>query len=211
MRIKDLFPSEDMLSRWIVGLSIIHNQLKYIEDQALSLLRRKQIQFIVDDMSPQFRYMCSTLREAIWYLYKTREEKEIKEFINMLPSHIKQDYETIMKFFLGNEDEDILQRMRDVRDRSFHFPKPNDNRHNELAEALESLQDQTIIEGNKDYFLFGTQIGDYIMYKSFLRTEEFNSEYERSLIGIKKVKEAFQEYIKFSRETIDFYISQRTG
>lgn len=204
IRISEAFPTEDIIARWIIGLAVIHNDFIYLKKKFL--MQSEDISVFVTEVTSNFKFLAASLREAIFYLEESERTPDIKNYIDSLPSHIIELYSKLTPLFRTGIKSDLLQRLTNIRNITYHFSKPH---RSEIIEALKGMQDQVIFyEDTNERFLYAEHIRNSIILHSLFEQDEINSEEYQSLISelIRDIKEGLNIFIEFSREINKNYL-----
>ncbi|OBR68943.1 hypothetical protein A7K91_15055 [Paenibacillus oryzae] len=197
IRIKDAFPTENLIGRWVIGLAVIHNDFIFLKDQLYLL--SEDISTVISKVPASFKLIAASLREAIFYLEESEKQIDIKEYISELPPHILKLYSFLTPLYRTGDQSDLLQRLTNLRNITYHFSKPH---RNEFIKALEENQNQIIYnEDMNQHFLYAELIRNSILIHSLLKTEE-----DEISELIRSIKSAIDNFIKFSREVNKYYL-----
>lgn len=212
IKIGKVFDSEDILSKWILGLAIVHNDMLTIKRKVQSTSREKYIDVQFQHYPSVIRQLASSLREAILFLEKSNSSATdvIPNYISNLPYEVKLKYEVLRPLFRDGEDSELLQRLTNIRNITFHYSKPEKD---ELAVAIESLKDSSFLfQDDKDMFVFAEAINNALMVQALFSMEEINLENKENTRNVVfKINDAFNAFIEFSREVVKTYIKQTSG
>ena len=207
--IKDKFPHDNLVSRWIMGLALIHNQLVLIRKSNLLLMEKSEINFITEESFLSFSLMSSTLREALRYLDHTKNEPEIINYMHLIPSNIKENYDYLLSMFNDEEELDIFKRMTRLRNITFHFSKPNDKKKNELQEALRNSDSTLLYTEDMEYFNFAIGISNHIfLYSLFDPSEIKDKEFNTMRSAVTTIKDTTSVLIEFSNKLVKYYLKE---
>ncbi|WP_339272613.1 hypothetical protein NYE54_14335 [Paenibacillus sp. FSL K6-1330] len=204
IRISETFPTEDIIARWIIGLAIIHNDFIYLKKKFF--MQSDDISVLVTEAPSNFKYLAASLREAIFYIEESERTPDIKNYIESLPSHITELYSKLTPLFRTGIKADLLQRLTNIRNVTFHFSKPH---RSEIIEALKGIQDQVMFfEDSNERFLYAEHIRNSIMLHSLFELDEINSGEYQFLISelIRDIKDGFNIFVEFSREVNKNYL-----
>ncbi|NJJ41110.1 hypothetical protein [Paenibacillus apii] len=204
IRINEAFPTEDLVGRWIIGLAVIHNDFLFLRKQLF--MRTKDISEFVVEAPTSFKFLVASLREAIFYLEESQKHYEIKNYIELLPSSLLELHSRLTPLFRTGHKADLLQRLTNIRNITYHFSKPH---RNEIVKALKEIQDQKIFyEDTENRFLYAEHIRNSIILNSLFDPEEIKLQDQQLLITgvLREIKEAFEVFIKFSREVNKLYL-----
>ncbi|WGU96458.1 hypothetical protein QJQ58_09590 [Paenibacillus dendritiformis] len=202
------FDSEDILSKWIIGLAIVHNDLLTIKRKLQSTRRYFDVQ--LQEYPSVIRLLASSLREAIFFLEESNKTADITKYLNDLPRQGKLKYEILRSLFRDGKNSDLLQRLTNIRNITFHYSKP---KRDELTVAIESLKDSSfLLQNERDMFVFAEAVSNTLMVQALFTMEEINLEDKENTKNIVyKINEAFDCYIEFSREVVKTYIKQNNS
>lgn len=206
IRISEAFPIEDIVARWIMGLAVIHNDFIFLKRQLF--MKSRDISELVSEAPSNFKFLVSSLREAIFYLQESEKHPAIKNYIGSLPTHLLELYGRLTPLFTSGNKADLLQRLTNIRNITYHFSKPH---RNEIVEALKGIQDEIIFYENSDErFLYAEYIRNSIIIHSLFSLEEIKSEDQQYLIMevMDNIKEAFDIFIEFAKETNRNYLKK---
>lgn len=142
LKFREAFPLGNLAGDWVMVLSMAMNDLATLDGKIHDALDS-------DDPGASyfFRLLCGTLRE-IWQLFQVAdEEREVQKLIDGLVDGAREPYDEVRELFVRPEptDEEPDPRswaelhLKDVRDRTFHYPKVGGD---ELREALEGASDE---------------------------------------------------------------------
>ncbi|SMG19694.1 hypothetical protein [Paenibacillus aquistagni] len=210
VKIGTAFKSEDMLSKWILGLAIVHNDLLTIKKKLQTTSRRRNIDVQFQEYPSVIRLLASSLREAIFFLEESNKSTDIITYINSLPYEVKLKYEILKSLFRDGKDSDLLQRLTNIRNITFHYSKP---KRDELMVAIESQKDSSFLfQDDRDMFVFADAVSNALMIQALFSSEEINLENKGNTKDIIfKINESFDTCIEFSKEIVQIYIKQTCG
>lgn len=72
IRLKDAFPTENLIGRWVIGLAVIHNDFIFLKDQLYLL--SEDISTVISKVPASFKLIAASLREAIFYLEESEKQ-----------------------------------------------------------------------------------------------------------------------------------------
>lgn len=209
IKIGKVFDSENILSKWILGLAIVHNDMLTIKRKVQSTSRERYFDVQLQDYPTVIRQLASSLREAILFLEESNRSAPgvIPNYISNLPCEVKLKYEVLRPLFREGEDSELLQRLTNIRNITFHYSKP---KRDELAVAIESLKDSSFLfQDDKDVFVFAEAVSNALMVQALFSMEEINLENKENTKNVVfKINNAFNVCIDFSREVVKTYIKQ---
>ena len=90
----DAFPSDSPIAKWLIGLSIITNDLVISSRRLIKAAKREDINFLTS-ISYDMGVACAHYREAAKYLNNMARQEEVAIYINGLPNDVKKLYESI--------------------------------------------------------------------------------------------------------------------
>lgn len=132
------FPSNNMLSKWIVCFSIILNDLILSNNYMIE-------EFKKSGNNPSaagiyfFRLTCSHFREAIKYLKDTSTYQEVINFLNKIDPEIQKNLIELKALYEPWENSFLKEKIKPIRDKSFHYPSLNEGEV-KLTNILEELK-----------------------------------------------------------------------
>jgi len=209
----DVFPTNDPLALWAMGLSVISNDLILSYNYLLSTFKKAG-----KDINPEGLYFLllsgAHLFEAVRFLQYADSLPQVKDFISSLPSTATDQYKRIRT---EGEGDWFNKKMRLLRNGFFHYPALNHPKFKEsewkFKYFLLKLKDEVT------HLTVGEAIGQFrAIYADQLRVdmtlgpsgeENYKQEYEEV---VEKVKELTDVVINFSQVALtEFYKQKRNA
>lgn len=203
IRISEVFPYDNAIAKWVVGLALIHNDFIFLKKKLFKA--SEELSDLVSEAPSSLKILTASLREAVFYLEESEKLEEIKIYIDSLPDHLIKLYNILNPLFRNGEKADLLQRLSNTRNITYHYTKPQ---RNELSEALKKLSDETIFYEEIDKrFLFADHVRNTILIRSLFSSDEIKLEQELPIEElIMSIKESFDTFIEFSNKVIKYYL-----
>ncbi|SYX83063.1 hypothetical protein [Paenibacillus alvei] len=210
VKIGKAFKSEEILSKWILGLAIVHNDLLTIKKKLQTTSRRRNIDVQFQEYPSVIRLLASSLREAVFFLEESNKSTDIKNYLNSLPYEVKLKYEILRSLFRDGKDSDLLQRLTNIRNITFHYSKP---KRDELTVAIETQKDSSFLfQDDRGMFVFAEAVSNALMVQALFSIEEINLENKENTRNVVfKINQSLDTCIEFSREVVQTYIKQTCG
>ncbi|WP_139996314.1 hypothetical protein [Paenibacillus paridis] len=210
IKFEEAFPINSNIARWIVGLGIVHNDLVYISQNSRAI-SNKDMSIQITQLSSMLRIHCSSLREAIFYLEESEKLQEVTDHIKSLPQELQELYSKLTPLFRTGVEADLLQKMTNIRNVTYHFSKPNKN---EFTKALQELCDRVVYYDKvEERFLFAEIISDTIMIQSLFKPDEIAANQGKEAVSaiISRILNAFHTFITFAKEVVNYYFKHLRG
>ncbi len=203
IRMKDVFPRDNDVAKWVVGLAVIYNDLIFLKKKLFQT--SDVISDLISEAPSILKILISSLREAIFYLEESEKSVQIRSYINSLPEHLIQMHMSLKLLFRNGEKADLLQKFSNTRNITYHYSKPQKN---ELSEALEALSNEIIFYDERDQkFLFAEHVRNTILLISLFSSNEIKLEQELPISEIIiSIKETIETFIDFSNKVSKHYL-----
>ena len=109
--------------------------------------------------------------------------------------------------FRNGAKADLLQKLTNARNITYHYSKPQ---RNELSEALEALSNEIIFyEENDQRFLFAELVRNTILLNSLFSSNEIRLGQELPISElIISIKESIETFIDFSNKVSRHYLEE---
>lgn len=155
--IREAFPADDLAGQWVVEWSMAMNDLVTLDGlihDALDAGRPEAPYYL--------RLLCGALRE-LWKLFDAADnEPAIAQLINDLDEQAREPYSQVRELFVRplvtEEDPEphswAERYLRDVRNRTFHYPHVGSDVLREALTAAGRHQARVIEEASEDGRLF---------------------------------------------------------
>lgn len=119
-KIKNMFSPNDILSLWIIKISMIRNDLYYVHKSLTSIAEaNKQLQN--GEMNYFFRLAPSHYREAVKFIDDHKKERKIQSFIDLLDSKSIENYKKLLESCTPWEGSFVKDIVKPIRDNFFHY------------------------------------------------------------------------------------------
>ncbi|WP_231124942.1 MULTISPECIES: hypothetical protein [Paenibacillus] len=203
IRMNEVFPSDNAVAKWVVGLAIIHNDFIFLKKKLFK--SSDELSDLISEAPSILKILTASLREAIFYLEESEKLEEVRIYIDSLPEHIIQIYKTLKLLFRNGEKADLLQKLSNTRNITYHYSKPQ---RNELSEALEEVSNEIVFYEEKDQrFLFAEHVRNTILLRSLFSSNELKLEQELPVAElIISIKESIGTLIDFSSKVSKYYL-----
>lgn len=139
IRMNEVFPSDNDVAKWVVGLAVIHNDFLFLKKKLFK--SSDVLSDLISEAPSILKILTASLREAIFYLEESEKLAEIRTYINSLPEQLIQMYMALKLLFGNGAKADLLQKLTNARNITYHYSKPQ---RNELSEALKALSNEII-------------------------------------------------------------------
>jgi hypothetical protein len=125
LTIGEAFPAGDVAGEWVVVLSMAMNDLATLDGRIHTALNQG-----TPDGNYFFRLLCGTLRE-LWRLFAIADRNDlVARVVDGMASEAKDAYAEVRELFTRPEANDAdpsprswaEQHLKEVRDRTFHYP-----------------------------------------------------------------------------------------
>lgn len=203
IRMNEVFPHDSDVAKWIVGLAIIHNDFVFLKRKLFKT--SDDISDWIFETTSVLKILTASLRESIFYLEESEKLEEVRIYINSLPQYTIQKYEILKQLFRSGEKAELLQRLSNTRNITYHYTKPQ---RKELSEALEASGNEILIyeESNKKFF-FAEHIKNTILLRALFSSNELKLEKELPIEElIISIRESIELLIDFSSEVSKNYL-----
>jgi hypothetical protein len=195
-----VFPNDDPLSEWVVTLAIAMNDLALVHG------RREDEQDAPERAFYWNRLAISHYTEAALFLFSTRDEERVREFVDSLDDEARAKYAETLDVFA-----EVRGRLFDVRNKAtFHYPElrtRNDEADRPIRDALGMMRNDrgvirsTIMRNSRALFaddvvtaIFAREVG------GFDRIDEFKA----------RVATGTTAFITFARRALATHL-ERSG
>ncbi|GAS80359.1 hypothetical protein [Paenibacillus amylolyticus] len=203
IRMNEVFPSDNDVAKWVVGLAVIHNDFLFLKKKLFK--SSDVLSDLISEAPSILKILTASLREAIFYLEESEKLAEIRTYINSLPEQLIQMYMSLKLLFRNGAKADLLQKLTNARNITYHYSKPQ---RNELSEALEALSNEIIFyEENDQRFLFAEHVRNTILLNSLFSSNEIRLGQELPISElIISIKESIETFIDFSNKVSRHYL-----
>lgn len=205
IRMNEVFPSDNDVAKWVVGLAVIHNDFLFLKKKLFK--SSDVLSDLISEAPSILKILTASLREAIFYLEESEKLAEIRTYINSLPEQLIQMYMALKLLFRNGAKADLLQKLTNARNITYHYSKPQ---RNELSEALEALSNEIIFyEENDQRFLFAELVRNTILLNSLFSSNEIRLGQELPISElIISIKESIETFIDFSNKVSRHYLEE---
>ncbi|MBD8840069.1 hypothetical protein MHB85_07780 [Paenibacillus sp. FSL K6-4396] len=199
----EVFPSDNDVAKWVVGLAVIHNDFLFLKKKLFK--SSDVLSDLISEAPSILKILTASLREAIFYLEESEKLAEIRTYINSLPEQLIQMYMALKLLFRNGAKADLLQKLTNARNITYHYSKPQ---RNELSEALKALSNEIIFyEENDQRFLFAEHVRNTILLNSLFSSNEIRLGQELPISElIISIKESIETFIDFSNKVSRHYL-----
>lgn len=135
-KIGNAFPKDDIVARYVVGLSIILNDQALAYNRNVQLSKPEYENIKGGERFYFFRLAASQYREAAKFIDDAYSNQEIVDFIEGLPNVVQDMYETVRVTFSPFKGSWVERITKPIRDSFFHYPTIDSE---ELGKAMENL------------------------------------------------------------------------
>lgn len=196
------FPSDNILSKWIVGFSIILNDLILANNYMI-----QEFEKISNKPSAEgsyfFRLTCSHFREAIKYINDTITYQEVIDFLNKMDPETKNNLTKLKTLYEPWENSFLKDKIKPIRDKSFHYPSLKEDEV-KLTNILEELKNKTTgiysTRILKDLRLeFGDEVVNAYCFDHFIDEEDFKN-------TVITLREAVTWMLSFAQGVVAIYL-----
>ncbi|WP_219836949.1 hypothetical protein [Paenibacillus sp. R14(2021)] len=194
-KFKEVFNPQEVLSQWIIKLSMARNDFLYVHNRLFELSDKKDK---AGENFYYFRIALSHYREAIKYIDKHKEKKKIIEFISILDKKTKDDYRKLIESCSPWDGSFVKEKILPVRNNLFHYY--NDDFQLNL-ENLDDFFTRVIVSGNSRSEVDLVFADDVSLKISFGNIEE--QEFKEILLELVQLLVAF---IRFIDKAISTYL-----
>ncbi|MCM3172894.1 hypothetical protein [Paenibacillus sp. MER 99-2] len=203
IRMNEVFPSDNDVAKWVVGLAVIHNDFLFLKKKLFK--SSDVLSDLISEAPSILKILTASLREAIFYLEESEKLAEIRTYINSLPEQLIQMYLALKLLFRNGAKADLLQKLTNARNITYHYSKPQ---RNELSEALEALSNEIIFyEENDQRFLFAEHVRNTILLNSLFSSNEIRLGQELPISElIISIKESIETFIDSSNKVSRYYL-----
>ncbi|WP_091017155.1 MULTISPECIES: hypothetical protein [Paenibacillus] len=203
IRMNEVFPSDNDVAKWVVGLAVIHNDFLFLKKKLFK--SSDVLSDLISEAPSILKILTASLREAIFYLEESEKLAEIRTYINSLPEQLIQMYMALKLLFGNGAKADLLQKLTNARNITYHYSKPQ---RNELSEALKALSNEIIFyEENDQRFLFAEHVRSTILLNSLFSSNEIRLGQELPISElIISIKESIETFIDFSNKVSRHYL-----
>ncbi|WP_149846469.1 hypothetical protein [Paenibacillus sp. 37] len=203
IRMNEVFPSDNDVAKWVVGLAVIHNDFLFLKKKLFK--SSDVLSDLISEAPSILKILTASLREAIFYLEESEKLAEIRTYINSLPEQLIQMYMALKLLFRNGAKADLLQKLTNARNITYHYSKPQ---RNELSEALKALSNEIIFyEENDQRFLFAEHVRNTILLNSLFSSNEIRLGQELPISElIISIKESIETFIDFSNKVSRHYL-----
>jgi hypothetical protein len=201
---KKAFNEESSLAKWIIGLAMIHNDLLIVKRRLLSD-SNKDIGTLFAELPYTLRVLASSLREAVFYLEESLKDTDITNHLKQSSDEITKQLEKFKPLFKGTNDNNVLQRLSNIRNVTYHYSK---HKRDEIRSALISLSNSVIsFDIDKEMFSFADAVSNTILVRALFSDKEiFDGRPEFVDQIMKSVNNGFNDFIDFSNRIVRDYI-----
>ncbi|NEN82799.1 hypothetical protein [Paenibacillus elgii] len=204
LKMEEVFPSDNIIAKWIIGLGIVHNDLYFIKKRLIANYRKRDVSIQLAELPSLVRLLSASLREAIFYLEESEKEEKIKNYIANLPQDILDIYQELKPLFRNGNEAGILQRLTNIRNVTFHYSKPH---RDEISRAIEGNSGFFMYEYEREQFLFAEAISNTIMIQALFKEDEMEAQQKSNVDAIiRRIHEAFYQYINFANQVVRHYL-----
>lgn len=125
-KIKNMFNPNDVLSLWIIKISMIRNDLFYVH-KSLTSIAEVNNELQNGEMNYFFRLAASHYREAVKFIDEYKNEKKIQRFVDSLDSKSIENYKKLLESCTPWNASFVKKTLKPIRDNFFHYSSESFN------------------------------------------------------------------------------------
>ncbi len=119
-KLKRMFDPDNILSIWVLKLSLIRNDLFYVHRSLIDYLSGTKIATSGEYLY-YFRLAASHYREAAKYVEKWNKDNDVISFVSELPVEHREEYRLILDSCTPWETSFVNRILKPIRDNFFHY------------------------------------------------------------------------------------------
>jgi hypothetical protein len=198
-KMKSMFDPKDELAQWILKIAMSRNDFLYVHNRLLELNDNgsnhsgESLYF--------FRLACSHYREAVYFLSKYKNKRNVLRFLSRMDKEFIEDYETLIDSCEPWKGSFVERVMLPIRNNLFHYSTDN---FDEIYSEFEDFFSRVIITG-KTRSHIDLVFADELAIKLSLGEIE-QEEFKELLTYISRL---FVSFIRFTDHAINMYLISR--
>ncbi len=185
-------------------MAMIGNDLIQTNNRILALIKKEE-----DDKAAERLYNfwigAAQYREAIKFIQKSLEKKDVKEFMGLLRKEAQDLFIKIRESYAPWNGSFVERVAKPIRDDLFHYPNVSDQRWQDALDELARKRGSVFVEGTT-IFDVNSEFADEI--RSLLLSKPLGGP---DLDAIEKsmstFKDLFESLIKLTQEIMNVYFS----
>jgi hypothetical protein len=208
LRIGAAFPRTSELSKFIIGVAMIRNDLMQSNAALAQHLEDSGNQDLEPESFFHFYLSCAQFREAAKFLGESLRVAEILQFTHTLPVVARQHLQAVQSSFEPWNGSFVQRVVKPLRDKMFHYPTPASPEWEGVLTELDQIESGVRVGPHRRQrdlrYLFADELRAGLMF-GMLQSDERKKEVSRNLGDLSGL---IASYITFADAALLEYINQ---